>query len=206
MVEKHPDIYPREEEIVFNCLIGETIAQWAGIEYGLALIAGASLGSINASSALFKIENFRSKLAFVRTAFDLSIVGSLHKEEAATIFAFVESLSGKRNSIAHARTVVFGAAPPGRQMAIVPLFPTINDRDNPSLPPSGSYCLSELDLTRQQFAKASSMLKSLHSRIVGETDLFAEPAKREPQCQTSAQLRRHYLEELPQRERSSGDG
>lgn len=203
MVEKLPDIYPREEQIVFNCLIGEAISQWAGIEYGLALIAGASLGSINASTALFKIENFRSKIAFVRMAFELSLVGSLHKVEAATTFAFVESLSGKRNDIAHARTTIFSASPPGRQMAIVPLFPTINDRDNPNLPPSGSYCLIELDLARQQFRKASSMLKSLHSRIVGETDLFAEPAQREPLRQTPAQLRRHYLEELPQRVRSS---
>ena len=205
MPESLPDIYPREEQIVFNCLIGEAIAQWASVEYGLALIVGASLNFINASTALFKVENFRSKLAFTKMAFDLSDRCAPFAVEAAEAFATAESLSSVRNSIAHSRVIIFPAAPPGRQFAIVPLFATANARHNRKLPPSGSYCVTDLDLARQQFARASNALQSLCSRIVGETDLFAEPAQREPQHQTPAQLRRHYLEDIPQRGRSSRD-
>lgn len=199
MVEKLPDIYEREEQIVFNCLIGEAIAQWAGVEYGLALIAGVSLNSINASSALFKVENFRSKLAFTKMAFDTNAKCKPFAAQAATAFGMAETLSGVRNSIAHSRVLIFSAAPPGRRLAIVPLFPALNDRQNRKMPPSGSYCVTDLDLARQQFGRLSSMLKSLSSRILGETDLFAEPAQRKPRRQTAAQLRRHYLEALPRR-------
>ena len=202
MPESLPDIYPREEQIVFNCLIGEAIARWASVEYGLALIVGASLNSINASTALFKIENFRSKLAFTKMAFDLSDKCAPFATEAAAVFATAQGLSGVRNDIAHSRVVVFSAAPPGRQFAIVPLFAKENDRQNRKLPPSGSYCVSDLDLARQQFGTVASALQSLCSRIVGDTDLFAERAQLKPRLQTPAQLRRHYLEELPQRGRS----
>lgn len=202
-MERLPELYPREEQLIFHALIGEAIAQWAHVEYGLALLTGACLGSLDASSALFKIENFRSKFGFAEHAFSVSDISQPFRKEGIEALNFAKACSSARNHIAHSRSVCFPGAPPGRQWAIVPLFAQPHDRAQPGQPPSGSLCIKDLDLSRQRFAKASSMLKSLCSRMIGETDLFAEAAQQQLRPRTAAHLRRHYLEDLPKRARSS---
>jgi hypothetical protein len=200
---KLPEIYPAEESLLFHSLIGHAIAQWAHVEYGLALLAGVCLESINASSALFAIENFRSKTAFTRQALSTCAKARPYAAEASGVLTHIDALSSDRNQIAHSRTMVFTAAPAGRQYAVLPLFGRQSKRTSSKLPPSGSKCVTDLNLIRQQFATAAIHLESLASRINGEEDIFAEAVRRVPQRPTVAQLRRQMREGLPPREGSS---
>jgi hypothetical protein len=110
-------------------------------------------------------------------------------------------LAKKRGKLAHGRVIVFPAAPPGQQFAIVPMFARPGARKRrQGLPPTDSLCVRDVDLIRALFGRATSQLRSLRARIRGEEDLFAEPAQREPQPQTLVQLRRQIREDIPPRD------
>lgn len=183
-----------EEQVCFYELIGRTITQWAHIEQALFSLAYNAFGPETRTSlgdAFASIENFRSKLAFT----DRAVTGAKHLDEYASDWAAlrdeVQAASKLRNSLAHSRVVIFGNAPPGRRLAIIPNYSApLDKRHNPNNPPPGSLCVRDIDLIRLRFAKAWRGLMSIYFRAADQSDPFEGSPPLELKPQTLAQLKR----------------
>lgn len=181
-----------EERVAFYAAIGGAISSWANIEHSLCLIVIQSLG-VQAHEALsasfYSIENFRSKLAFVDKAMELSKVESGHLASWEALREEVRSLSAKRNQLAHCRTIGFPTNVEGRRIVIVPIFPPKTTRPpSAGKPPQGSIGVKDVDLIAQQFAMASTKLLDLFFQMHAQPSPHVIPARQEPQPLQPAQL------------------
>ena len=188
-----PEMTINEEYIAFDMSIGRAVTQWAHVEHGLYLIALRCFGSDDVGTlgaGFFSIENFRAKLAFVDRIFATASFAKTFGKDWSFVRDRVQSLSSRRNEIAHGRVICYQGRP-GRNFAIVPTFPRKTPKKTKAgTPPPGSLCVKAIDLASRHCATASNKLMRLYFRIGGDEETFAELAQQEPQSQTLAQLRR----------------
>lgn len=200
-------MFPAEEHLAFYHAIGMAVTQWAHVENGLSQVALACFAPCRPElviAGFYSIENFRSKLAFVKRVFQQRELDAELRDEWKTLSKHIEGLSAKRNAVAHGRVIVYPNAAPGRRYAIVPLlWEEPKRKSSGNQPPPGSLCVRDIDLYSKQFSKASARLQVLYSRVQGEESHLAEFAQQEPQPLMLNQLRRQIYAMSPRRAKSS---
>lgn len=189
----HPKLYPTEEHHAFYYFLGEAVSHWAHVEHGLSLIAWRCFGSPNVTplmTSFYAIENFRSKLGFVDSAFKLSQFQKQYDTDWVKLRESVRSLGDERNRLAHRSLVIYPHAKEGRRYALIPP-PTkfIGQRLTHKCAPSGSLYVTEIELAARRFSMVWMRLQGLYFRLGGEEDPLAIPAQQEPQPRTLDDLR-----------------
>jgi hypothetical protein len=192
-----------EESVAFYYAIGSTIAQWSDVESGLAHIVARSLDS-NASSAaiagFYSIENFRSKLAFARRTFEISLPDNPNKNEWLSLSAEAERLSTSRNVLAHGRVIVWMENTIGRRYVIMPRFAiAAKNAPSPNKPPNGSMALKDIHQIRLRCVMLSNKLINLYHKLGDAEPPFPAELTDGLKLQSLPEIRRqmHFMLSYP---------
>jgi ribosomal protein L37E len=147
----HPALYPTEEHHAFYYFLGVAVSQWAHVKHGLSLVAWRCSGSPDETplmTSFYAIENFRSKLGFVDSAFKLAPFAKKFAAEWTEIRESARALADQRNRMTHRQLMIYPHAKEGGVM--------------PSFPPQGSE-LDTAKVVRCRQAARSSLQMSKSS-------------------------------------------
>ncbi len=181
---------------MFRATLGLALSHWAQVESLMCLICFSCFDSKHhpqIRTGFFSIENFRSKLAFMDSIVRPACyeVGIEDKWDLVRIRA--ESLSTKRNQLAHRPTYFFPTQVVGRRFALVENIPqkfvTKPRSGKAARHPPGSLCLKDIELIRHDFLDLSTELERLY------VALFS-PDKQPPESDASLDAKiRHVTAE-----------
>jgi hypothetical protein len=118
------------------------------------------------------LQGFKNKLLFAGATLQRALSGSPHADDWAKLREKLSTESVRRNHLAHFQTLPFPTNTDGRRIALCPWSsPKGGDKTKP---PSGSYCLLDLAVTRQGFVAADCRLANFVARICNASAPFAE--------------------------------
>jgi len=195
---------PVEEEIAYFYELGRTLRQWSEIEGLLLSLARACAVEELTKNAIgmgfTSIQGFRNKLLFVGAAVT-RLLPAKHKDDWEKVQAKLFTESGKRNDLAHFRTLEFPQSSKGRRWALSPWQTRIGS-DN-TKPPEGSYCVLDLVIMRHSFAASNVKLANFIARICAQPAPFPESDEQPEDPPTIEQIRRRIHAELGHPQKSS---
>ena len=169
-----------EERLAFYHRVGLAVTQWAHVEFALAWIVATGFERKEAQRIIdgfLSIENIRSKLQYAGTIFSSQNLSPSQKTKWAELAQRVESLSRKRNRLAHSWVLNEMGAKAGRRIMLLPTRP-MKKRSRQKHP--GAICLRDVAGYAKEFSALMVALENFGDSLVGQKARFPK-SQEQPQ-------------------------